>query len=325
MFTINAIQHLFLYVYKKIRRTNYNVLLLPHIKMFMLQSMTGFGRAEKSIGNFIFTIDIKSLNGKQFELRMLTPTILKPYEIDIRNILNEGLERGSIECIFNIKYNGAVKPVIVNTDLLKAYYNSVVAVAHELNANDENVLSAILRLPEVVSNNTSTLQENEWISFKTLLQDAIDNVTKHRIAEGKSLEADLLERIANIELYQQKIAPLEPNRRKRIKENLQKSLTENIGNDNYDKNRLEQELIYYIEKIDISEEQVRLTNHINYFKQVLQEKEKSKGKKLGFILQEFGREINTTGSKANDSEIQKLVVLMKDELEKMKEQVLNIL
>lgn len=291
----------------------------------MLQSMTGFGRAEKTIGDFIFTIDIKSLNGKQFELRMLTPSILKPYDIDIRNIINEELERGSIECIFTIKYNGAVKPVVVNTDLLKAYYNSIVAVASELNANNENILSSILRLPEVVSNNTTILTEDQWNNFKLLLQQAANNVTKHRIDEGNALEADLLERVANIELYQKQIEPLEPNRRIRIKENLQKLIQENFANDSYDNNRLEQELIYYIEKLDISEEQVRLTNHINYFKQVLQEKGKSKGKKLGFILQEFGREINTTGSKANDAEIQKLVVLMKDELEKMKEQVLNIL
>lgn len=287
--------------------------------------MTGYGRAEKTIGDNIFIVEIKSLNGKQFDLRMLTPSILKPYEIEIRNTINEGLERGSVECLFTIKYNGASKPVTVNTDLLKAYYNSVHQVASELQASDDNLLSAILRLPDVVTNNTNILSEKDWNEFLLVLKDAIENLNKHRLNEGVSLENDLLKRIDNIELHEIEIKKLEPNRRIKIKENLQKLIAENVSAENIDANRLEQELIYYIEKIDISEEQVRLANHINYFKDILKNKDKSKGKKLGFVLQEFGREINTTGSKAYDAEIQKHVVLMKDELEKMKEQVLNAL
>ena len=287
--------------------------------------MTGYGRAEKTIGDKIFLVEIKSLNGKQFDLRMLTPSILKPYEIEIRNIINEGLERGSVECLFNIKYNGATKPVMVNTELLKAYYTSVKEVATELNASDDNLLSAILRLPDVVTNATNSLTEDEWNEFQLLLKDAVNNLNKHRLNEGAALETELLQRVDNIEFHEKSITQYEPNRRTKIKENLQKLITENVGKENYDANRLEQELIYYIEKIDITEEQVRLANHINYFKEILQGKEKSKGKKLSFMLQEFGREINTTGSKANDADIQKLVVLMKDELEKMKEQVLNVL
>lgn len=287
--------------------------------------MTGYGRAEKTIGNTIFIVEIKSLNGKQFDLRMLTPSILKPYEIEIRNMINEGLERGSVECLYTIKYNGAVKPVMVNTDLLKAYYTSVNAVAIELNTSNENLLSAILRLPDVVTNNTNSLTEEEWNEFQNLVKEAINNLNTHRQNEGVSLENDLLKRVDNIELHEVEIKKLEPNRRVKIKENLQKLIAENVSAENVDANRLEQELIYYIEKIDISEEQVRLANHIRYFKEILSSKEKSKGKKLGFVLQEFGREINTTGSKANDADIQKLVVLMKDELEKMKEQVLNVL
>lgn len=287
--------------------------------------MTGYGRAEKTIGDNIFIVEIKSLNGKQFDLRMLTPSILKPYEIEIRNTINEGLERGSVECLFTIKYNGASKPVTVNTDLLKAYYNSVHQVASELQASDDNLLSAILRLPDVVTNNTNILSEKDWNEFQLVLKEAIENLNKHRLNEGVSLENDLLKRIDNIELHEIEIKKLEPNRRIKIKENLQKLIAENVSAENIDANRLEQELIYYIEKIDISEEQVRLANHINYFKDILKNKDKSKGKKLGFVLQEFGREINTTGSKAYDAEIQKHVVLMKDELEKMKEQVLNAL
>lgn len=291
----------------------------------MLYSMTGYGRAEKTIGDKIFLIEIKSLNGKQFDIRMLTPSILKPYEIDIRNLINEGLERGSVECFFNIKYNGATKPVMVNTELLKAYYTSIKEVATELNASDDNLLSAILRLPDVVTNATNSLTEDEWKAVENLVKEAIDNLNKHRLNEGAALEIELLKRVDNIELHEIEIKKLEPNRRIKIKENLHKLIAENVSIENYDANRLEQELIYYIEKIDITEEQVRLGNHINYFKETIKGKEKSKGKKLSFILQEFGREINTTGSKANDADIQKLVVLMKDELEKMKEQVLNVL
>lgn len=291
----------------------------------MLYSMTGYGRAEKNIGDKTFTVEIKSLNGKQFDLRMLLPAILKPYEIDIRNIINEGLERGSAECMFNIKYNGATKPVLVNTELLKAYYSSIQQVATDLNTTDSNMLSAILRLPDVVTNSTETINEHDWQQLEQLLKEVVADLNAHRYEEGKSLEKDLCLRIANIELHEQQILELEPQRRDKIKENLQKILSENVGKENYDANRLEQELIYYIEKIDISEEQVRLKNHIQYFKQILAENTKSKGKKLSFVLQEFGREINTTGSKAYHADIQKIVVQMKDELEKMKEQVLNVL
>lgn len=287
--------------------------------------MTGYGRAEQTIGDKTFLIELKSLNGKQFDLRLFLPALLKPYEFEIRNQLNEGLERGSVECIINIKQNGASKPVTINTDLLKAYYTSVAEVAKELNADVEQLLAAVLRLPEVVVNSTEMLNETEWKEFSKLLESAIYDLNEHRKDEGKSSEADMLQRLANIEEQQAKIKELAPLRREKIKEGLQKVLTEHVGKENYDPNRLEQELIYYIEKIDISEEQVRLKNHCDYFRTILAEKGKSKGKKLSFILQEFGREINTTGSKANNAEIQKCVVLMKDELEKMKEQVLNVL
>jgi len=291
----------------------------------MLYSMTGYGRSEETVGDKTFLVEVKSLNGKQFDLRLQLPALLKPYEFEIRNILNEGLERGSVECIVSIKQNGTAKPVTVNTDLLKAYYQSVAQVATELNADVDQLLAAVLRLPEVVVNSTEMLSENDWKQFQTVLKHAINELNTHRIEEGKSLEADLLSRIVNIESHQKTITALEPRRREKIKENLVKLLEENIGKENYDTNRMEQELIFYIEKIDISEEQVRLKNHCDYFRSMLAEKGKSKGKKLSFILQEFGREINTTGSKANDSEIQRCVVLMKDELEKAKEQVLNVL
>ncbi len=291
----------------------------------MLYSMTGYGRAEETVGDKTFLVEAKSLNGKQFDIRLQLPALLKPYEFEIRNILNEGLERGSVECIISIKQNGTAKPVTINADLLKAYYQSVSQIAIELNADVDQLLAAVLRLPEVVVNSTEMISENDWKQFQLVLKKAINDLNDHRIEEGKSLEADLLKRVVNIEEHQKTITTLEPRRREKIKDNLVKLLEENVGKENYDANRLEQELIFYIEKIDISEEQVRLKNHCDYFRSILEEKGKSKGKKLSFILQEFGREINTTGSKANDSEIQKCVVLMKDELEKAKEQVLNVL
>ncbi|HWB24114.1 MAG TPA: YicC/YloC family endoribonuclease [Chitinophagaceae bacterium] len=291
----------------------------------MLYSMTGYGRAEQAINEKVFLIEVRSLNGKQYDIRLLLPALLKPYEFDVRNILNEGLMRGSIECTITIKQNGGAKPVVINTELLKAYYTQVVELAEELNIDVDNILSTLLKLPDVITPSTDVLNEDEWAAFKNLLQQAIGQLNEHRKNEGASMESDLLERIKCIEDQQNTVALLEPKRREKIKDGLKKVLEENVGKENYDPNRLEQELIYYIEKIDISEERVRLKNHCDYFRSILKEKEIVKGKKLSFILQEIGREINTTGSKAYDAEVQKAVVLMKDELEKAKEQILNVL
>ena len=291
----------------------------------MLYSMTGYGRAEQNINGKTFLVEIKSLNGKQFDLRLNIPSLLKPFEFEVRNLLSEGLQRGSVECIITLKQNGASKPVSINTDLAKAYYHSVSELAAELHIETGDILSTILKLPDVVTASTEILTDDDWKGFSLVLKEAIGLLNAHRIDEGKSLEADLLLRLKNIEEQQALIVTLEPQRRLRIREGLLKLLEENVGKENYDPNRLEQELIYYIEKIDISEEQVRLNNHCKYFRDILQEKEPSKGKKLSFILQEFGREINTTGSKANDAAMQKAVILMKDELEKAKEQILNVL
>jgi uncharacterized protein (TIGR00255 family) len=291
----------------------------------MLYSMTGYGRAEQAINDKVFLVELRSLNGKQYDIRLTLPALLKTYEIDIRNMLNEGLLRGSIEGTITLKQNGSAKPVTINTGLLRAYYTPVTEVAAELGLSTENILSTLLKLPDVVAPSTEVLNEEEWSAFKKVLQQAIDMLNKHRKNEGRCMEEDLFERINNIEQQQSLIAEIEPARREKIREGLKKVLEENVGKENYDPNRLEQELIYYIEKIDISEEQVRLKNHCDYFRVVLKEADISKGKKLAFILQEIGREINTTGSKAYDSAIQKSVVLMKDELEKAKEQVFNVL
>ena len=188
-----------------------------------------------------------------------------------------------------------------------------------------HILSTLLKLPEVITPTGETLTDDEWELFQKAVTAATDDLNLHRNEEGRSLEQDLLLRIANIERQQEEVVKLEPSRKSKIKEGLVKVLEEHVGKENYDPNRLEQEIIYYIEKIDLSEEQVRLKNHCDYFKAILLEPGEGKGKKLSFILQEIGREINTTGAKAYDSNIQKCVVMMKDELEKAKEQVLNVL
>ena len=291
----------------------------------MLYSMTGYGRAEQTLADKTYLVEVRSLNGKQFDLRLTIPSLLKPFEFEVRNILNEGLQRGSVECSITIKQNGASKPVSINKELAKAYYQPVAELADELQLQKGDILSTILKLPDVITPSTEMITYDEWKSFEKVLKEAIAQLNEHRKDEGKSLEADLNQRLANIETHQATITTLEPLRRGKIKEGIIKVLEENVGKENYDPNRMEQELIYYIEKIDISEEQVRLKNHCDYFRSILAEKETSKGKKLSFILQEFGREINTMGSKAYDSQIQQCVILMKDELEKAKEQILNVL
>ncbi|HET9057241.1 MAG TPA: YicC/YloC family endoribonuclease [Chitinophagaceae bacterium] len=291
----------------------------------MLKSMTGFGRAEQTVGDKTFLIDIKSLNGKQFELSLKLPGFLKPFEFDIRAILSSKLGRGSIDCTISLKQSGNTKPVSINTELAKAYYGAIENLSKELKLDPSNILSTLLKLPEVITPTGETLTDDEWIQFKKVLLAAIDDLNVHRLEEGRALESDLLFRIDNILKQQEEIVKLEPLRKEKIREGLTRLMEENVGKNNYDGNRLEQEMIYYIEKIDISEEQVRLKNHCNYFKILLSEVEESKGKKLSFVLQEIGREINTTGAKAYDALIQKYVVLMKDELEKAKEQILNVL
>jgi uncharacterized protein (TIGR00255 family) len=291
----------------------------------MLRSMTGFGRAEQTQGEKTFMVEIKALNGKQFELQLKIPPLLKSYEFEIRNILQENLFRGTIDCYVNIKQNGTSKPVVINTDLVKAYYLQLKTLAQELDIDTNGLLSSLVRLPEVVTASTEVLEQKDFDIFANVLRSAIKELNNHRVEEGISLEKDLLQRIANIKTEEEKILLLAPQRNVKIREEINTLLEENVGKENIDNNRMEQELIYYMEKIDIHEEQIRLRQHCEYFAEILYNNEDGKGKKLSFLLQEIGREINTTGSKAYDVGIQKCVVSMKDELEKAKEQVLNVL
>ncbi len=288
--------------------------------------MTGFGRAEQTTGDKTFLVELKALNGKQFELQLKLPPLLKPYEFEIRNMLQENLVRGTIDCYVNLKQNGTAKPVVINTDLIKAYYTQLKSLATELDIDTNAVLSSLLRLPEVVTPSTEVIDKKDFELFSEVLMTAIKELNEHRSDEGRSLEKDLILRIENINAEEENILKLEPTRMHKIREEINTLLEENVGKENIDNNRMEQELIYYMEKIDIHEEQIRLRQHCQYFNEIMSGKEEEgKGKKLSFVLQEIGREINTTGSKAYDAGIQKCVVTMKDELEKAKELVLNVL
>jgi uncharacterized protein (TIGR00255 family) len=291
----------------------------------MLKSMTGFGRAENTVKDKTFLVEVKSLNGKQFELQLKLPALLRPFEFEIRNTIQEKLIRGSVDCVITIKQNGSSRPVIINTDLIKSYYRQIEELAGDLNIDTNSVLGALLRLPEVVSPSTEVLSKEEFADFLLVLSSALSEIIHHRSEEGAVLENDLVNRINNIYKQEEEILKLEPKRKIRIKQEIKDLLDEHVGKENIDTNRMEQELIYYMEKIDIHEEQIRLRQHCEYFRQILNEPDEDKGKKLSFILQEVGREINTTGSKAYDAEIQKCVVMMKNELEKAKEQILNVL
>jgi uncharacterized protein (TIGR00255 family) len=290
-----------------------------------LRSMTGFGRAEKNGGTLAVLVEIKSLNGKQLDLNLKLPPLLKSYEFDVRTQVATYISRGSVECTITVKQNGSSRPGSLNTELIKSYYNSLQQLSQELHLDTSQVLGALLKLPEVVLPVTDVIDDEGWKLVRETLQEAITNLNYHRTEEGKILQADLEQRIRQIERHQTAVAALAPLRQIKVKESIQKKIEESLAKENYDPNRLEQEIIFYIEKMDISEELVRLKNHCEYFFSILAEDDLAKGKKLGFVLQEIGREINTTGAKAYDSEMQKLVVLMKDELEKAKEQILNIL
>lgn len=291
----------------------------------MLYSMTGFGRAEGMVNGRQVVVEIKSLNGKQFEVVTKLPPILRSYELDIRNLLNSILMRGSIDFGIAIRQEGASKPMTINTDLAIYYYKGMKQIAETLNVAQDNILSTLMRMPEVVVPESDVLPENEFGEVIRIIEQAARLLMEHRRHEGLALQKDLSEKINNIEGLLDHILPLEAQRTDRIRTRLSNSLRDVVGAEHIDPNRFEQELIYYIERIDFSEEKMRLKQHCTYFHNILNQEEISKGKKLGFILQEVGREINTLGAKANNADIQQLVIGMKDELEKAKEQVLNVL
>ncbi len=287
--------------------------------------MTGFGRAEATINGRQVVVEVKSLNGKQFDVITKLPPILRLYELDIRNMLNATLMRGTIDLNIAVKQEGANKPMTINTGLAVYYYNGMQQIAQQLNLPQDNILSTLMRMPEVVAPEQDVLPEAEWLELKKVVEAAAALLMQHRKNEGQALHKDLHQRIQSIESLLEAIIPLEAERTEKIRSRINQSLNDIIGKENVDPNRFEQEMIYYLERIDFSEEKTRLKQHCQYFHSTVEKEGISKGKVLGFILQEIGREINTLGSKANYAEIQQIVINMKDELEKCKEQVLNIL
>ncbi len=287
--------------------------------------MTGFGKAEFEVNNKKFTVEIKSLNSKQIDLNTRIPALYREKDIEIRKELSDKLERGKIDFNIYVESLGDESNSKINEPILKGYFNQLIKISAELNiAVDNSTLQAALRLPDVVKTDYQTLEEEEWEIILKNIRKAISDIDKFRIQEGDALKTDIVQNVDSIKILLSQIAPFEEQRidslRNRLKENLEKLAL----NGSVDKNRFEQELIFYLEKLDINEEKVRLANHCDYFFKTVAEPFPT-GKKLAFISQEIGREINTIGSKANNTEIQKIVVQMKDYLERVKEQLLNVL
>jgi len=291
----------------------------------MLKSMTGYGKAESALSDKKVAIEIKTINSKQFDFQARLPVIYKEKEIEIRNMILTQLERGKIELTISTDSTIDNESFIINADLAKKYYYEISTLAGELGLQPGiDMLQTVLRFPEILKTNEKTVDENEWMVVAETIRNAIQKCDESRRTEGNNLELDIKNRIFGILGLLQQIEPWENGRIEKIRAKFRKDLTAFLEDHSVDENRYEQEIIYYLEKIDITEEKVRLKNHLDFFIETITEPE-SNGKKLNFISQEIGREINTIGSKANDSDIQKLVVQMKDELEKIKEQLFNIL
>jgi len=291
----------------------------------MIKSMTGYGIASFDSGRIKYTVEIKSLNSKFLELSLRLPKIFSEKEFQLRNDCSKQIERGKVNLSINVEQaNATVKAAGIDSALLKHYYNQLKTVSEELNEPTGNLLQLALGLPEVVKYDEDTVSDEEWKIVEKTFQQAMANFQQFRSDEGNVLEQDIKYRIGIILKNLELVEVEEPKRIPVIRERLNQFLREAVGADGIDKNRFEQELIYYIDKLDITEEKTRLKAHCDYFIETLKNAD-ANGKKLGFISQEIGREINTLGSKANDANMQKLVVGMKEELEKIKEQLLNVL
>jgi uncharacterized protein (TIGR00255 family) len=291
----------------------------------MIKSMTGFGKAIAETPQKKITVEIKSLNSKQLDINTKLPWLYKERELDIRVLVSQKLERGKIDLTIYFD-NLEDEPIPeINKSTVKNYYGQLKEIAAELKIDlDNQILAAIMRLPDTLNTQKQELTVEEWQLAKSIIIEAIDMLDLYRLEEGNALEKDLNNSLERILSSLENIQSFEENRISRVREKLNSLIEENVNSENIDKNRFEQELIYYLEKFDINEEKIRLKKHCEYFLETINSPPPN-GKILGFIAQEIGREINTIGSKANDAAIQKLVVMMKDDLEKIKEQTLNVL
>ena len=290
----------------------------------MIQSMTGYGKAQLTLNGTTLKAEIRSLNSKFLDINLRLPFSLKDKEIEVRNLVTEKLHRGKIDLFISVETAGDDKNVSINKELFIRYYEELKTLSKQLKADRKNLLQMVIQLPEVINTDKANYSEEDLAPMLEVLRDAVEDLRLFRIKDGEGLEQIFNGNVATILSLLEQVEAFEKERLESIKNRLRNQLTELVSSEEYDRNRFEQELIYYLERMDFTEEKVRLRSHCDYFLKVMKEND-SNGRKLNFISQEMGREINTLGSKANHAAIQKMVVQMKDELEKIKEQLLNVL
>jgi len=289
----------------------------------MIKSMTGYGKTSIEYADKKITLELKSLNSKQFDWNAKIPYQYRGIEADLKSLVSSRLERGKVDLYIGVENNGENGCYSLDENQVKKYYNQLKSISTDLDEKNTDVLSIVMRIPDVMRAEKEEIEEEELKSVIKAISSALDNLDQFRINEGAILEKDIHSHVLSILQLLKDVEPFEVNRINLVKERLRNNLLEFFDKEKIDQNRFEQEMIYYLEKLDITEEKIRLKKHCDYFFQILNEN--SPGKKLGFVCQEIGREINTLGSKANDFNIQSIVIQMKDELEKVKEQLLNIL
>ena len=290
----------------------------------MIRSMTGYGKAEGVIANRKYSVEIRSLNSKQFDLNARIPAIFRDKEMQLRKLLRSRVVRGKCDFFLSYETDASESKHEINTDLVKSYISQLENIADESNQKPHDLLAIAIKMPEALHHSREELNEDVWSKVEEMIGEALDAFDNFREVEGASIEKDFKAGISMISEVSNNLDPLLESRLKRIRTRIKTNLDEMIDSSKIDENRFEQEVLFYIEKTDVAEERSRLSAHCEHFEDVLKNGV-GQGKKLGFIAQEIGREINTLGSKANDADIQRLVVRMKDELEKIKEQVLNVL
>ena len=291
----------------------------------MLFSMTGYGRIQKSFQDKTIVAEIRSLNSKYTDLRLKIPQNYREKEGEIRKLISDNTHRGKIDFSLEIRSAGGTEDFGLNLPLFKKYYEELSKLQRDLGSPETDLMSAILKLPNVVATADSEIDNEQWLAVRGAIKDILDRFVSFRKTEGEVIEQDMTKRVELIESYIGQLSTFEEERTKKMRQRIYQNLEEYLGKDKIDENRFEQEVLYYLEKMDITEEKVRLAQHCKYYKEELAKKAVLKGRKLSFISQEMGREINTMGAKAYSSDIQRIVVSMKDELEKIKEQVANSL
>lgn len=291
----------------------------------MILSMTGYGRSQVALGDVFYTVEIKALNSKTTDIRCKIPSNFAEREMQIRKLITDEIVRGRIEFNIFVGDEGTADDYTINTALLMKYFQQLKGLQNQIQISDSDIFTAIMRIPSVTQTTAFPLSDDDFVLVENAIREAISALSRFRKAEGDQLAADLRSRVKGICDRIETIGPLEEGRILKIRERMRKNLEDFIQTERIDENRFEQEIIYYLERIDITEEKVRLTQHCNYFLQQLNNDDTQVGKILSFISQEMGREINTLGAKAQDSELQQMVVQMKDELEKIKEQLANLL